>query len=84
MFNVGDVGVNHECDKVKDEVGTLAQDGEGREAEVFKSRVVDGLYATHSVNHFLAYLDRRSERFGISSKDVPKVDYKAMSLAERM
>lgn len=74
MFDVGNVGIHHEGDKVEYEVGTLPQDGEGREAEVLESRVVDGLYTAHSVEHLLAYLDRRSERLGISSEDISKVN----------
>lgn len=74
MFNVGNVGIHHEGDKVEYEVGTLPQDGEGREAKVLESRVVDGLNAAHGVEHLLAYLDRRSKRLGISSEYISKVD----------
>lgn len=75
MFDVGNVGIHHEGDKVEYEVGTLPQDGEGRKAKVLESCVMDGLYAAHGIEHLLAYLDRRSERLGISSKDISKIDW---------
>ena len=77
MFDMRDVGVDHECDQVENEVRALAEDGEGGEAVLFEARVVHRLDAAHGVDHLLADLDGRSEWFGVTSEDVAKIDWRS-------
>lgn len=40
VFDIGDVGIDHEGYQVENEVGALSQDAKGGEAEIFEAGVV--------------------------------------------
>lgn len=67
VLDIGDIRVDHEGDEVEHEVRALAQDGEGREAEVLEARVVWGLGTAHAVDHLLADFDWGREGLWISA-----------------
>ena len=79
MFDVRNVGIDHESDQVEDKVSTLAQNSECCEAEVLEARIVNRLYTTHGIQHLLAYFDGWCERLGISPKDVSEINYNTTS-----
>ena len=67
MFDIGYVGIDHERDEVQNEIGALAQDGEGCEAKVLETRIMRGLGAAHAVNHFFTYFHGRRKRLRITA-----------------
>ena len=74
MFDVGNIGIHHESNQVKDQVGALAENSESREAEILEPRVVGRSCAAHSIYHLLAYLDWGRERFGVAAQNVAEIN----------
>lgn len=81
MFDVRYVGVNHESDQVQNEVGALAQDGEGCEAKVLETCIVRGLRATHAINHLFAYFHGRGKWLRVTAQDITEVDCRKIDIS---
>lgn len=74
MFDIRNVGVDHESYQVQYEIGALAQDGESCETKILKTCIVRGLRATHAIDHLFAYLHGRWEWFRVTAQDITEVD----------
>ena len=67
VFDVRNVGIHHQGNQVKNEICTLAENRESREAEIFEPGIMGGLRTTHAIHHFLANLDRGREWLRVTS-----------------
>jgi hypothetical protein len=74
MLDIRDICVHHECDKVQNEVGGLAQNSERGKAVRPEASVVRGLCTSHCIDHLLADLDSGWIRLWVTAKYVPKID----------
>ena len=74
MFDIRNIGIHHERNQVKDEIGAFAKDGERGKAKMFEPGIMCRSCSAHSVYHFLAHLNRRREGFRVSAQNVAKIN----------
>lgn len=74
MFDIGDVGVDHESNQIQNQIRAFAQDAEGCEAEMLESRIVGRVCTAHSVHHFFAHFDWWGEWLWITSENETEVN----------
>lgn len=74
VFNVWNISIHHERHQIQNEIGALAKDGKGGEAEILEAGVMWRLRATHTIYHFFTNFDWRREGLWVSAQNVAEIN----------